>query len=383
MRLTTQELDRHGRTHALTLKPLVRAIPRDCYRLSAWRAWGTLARQLSVIALLAWATSQVTVHGDWRALLELPALAALWCLQGAAFTGIYILGHDCGHYAFSRRRWVNDALGQLIMSSLIASYTAWKLVHNQHHVWSNVREKDVGWHDGLKTRAELVKASRGERLVNWMAYESPVGLLIGAWLMRPKQFQIQNGSMHQFPTVTARDARALRRSLLYIALCTGSILVGLFLWGGMWAVVSLYLAPAFVGAALGGLLILMQHSSEDALVFDPAERTPFRSQVVGTYDTRFPRLFEWLVLDVNIHLVHHLTPRVPWYNLRRATAAVKAEFPECVQERRFSLSLLRQLWAHPAIERHPEGYYVRVALPQEPSRAPTPALPESLLGSRA
>ena len=85
---------------------------------------------------------------------------------------------------------------------------------------------------------------------------------------------------------------------------------------------ALYLAPAFVAAALGGLLILLQHSSEDALVFDPAEQTPFRRQVVGTYDTRYPRLLEWLVLDVNIHLVHHLTPRVPWYHLRRATTAV-------------------------------------------------------------
>ena len=138
-------------------KPLLQAIPRDCFAISPWRAWATLARQLSVIALLVFALDRLPLHADGRLALELPALATLWVLLGWSFTGLFILGHDCGHYAFSKRRWVNDLLGDLIMATLFSSYKAWKLVHNQHHVWSNVRGKDVGWPEQMKTRRELAQ----------------------------------------------------------------------------------------------------------------------------------------------------------------------------------------------------------------------------------
>ncbi|MCA8926124.1 MAG: fatty acid desaturase [Planctomycetes bacterium] len=385
---TTRQLDAHGQALGLTLKPLLQAIPRDCFAISPWRAWATLARQLSVIALLVFALDRLPLHADGRLALELPALATLWVLLGWSFTGLFILGHDCGHYAFSKRRWVNDLLGDLIMATLFSSYKAWKLVHNQHHVWSNVRGKDVGWPEQMKTRRELAQASGAQRFLNWFVYGSPWGLLLGPWLVRPRFWLIERGSVPQLGRLTQRDRRALRFSLALMVLCTGSVVGGLLAYGGLWALVKFYAAPAFVAAAVGGLLILLQHSSEDALVFDPEDHTPFRSQVVGTYDTRYPRLLEWLVLDVNLHLVHHLTPRVPWYALRRATAALKEAYPECVQERRFSFSLLRELWARPALERRSEGYLVRVEAPA-PVAAPTheprrpQRLPAGLLGSRA
>lgn len=381
MNLTTQQLDAHGRATGLTLKPLIRAIPRECFQLSPWRAWGTLLRCVLVIAALELALARV-IQADLPLYVQAPALGALWFFTGCAFTGLYILAHDCGHYAFSKRRWVNDVLGELIMASLLGSYTSWKLIHNQHHVHSNVRGKDFGWPPGMKTAEELADAPWIARALNWVAYGSPIGLAIAPWLSRVHFWLLPEGSVRQFERIADRDRRRLRRSLALIVLVSGGILTGLALWGGLWAVVALYLAPAAVGASLGLFLILLQHSSEDALVFDPQDHTPFRSQVVGTYDTRYPRWLEWLVLDVNLHLVHHLTPRVPWYHLRRATAALKAEFPECVQERAFRWSMLPRLWARPALERHPEGYLVRVPAPTpEPRRAPE--LPAELLQSRA
>jgi len=41
-------------------------------------------------------------------------------VAGRAFvhrlTGVFVIGHDCGHMAFSDRRWVNEVVGHLCLS---------------------------------------------------------------------------------------------------------------------------------------------------------------------------------------------------------------------------------------------------------------------------
>jgi omega-6 fatty acid desaturase (delta-12 desaturase) len=54
--------------------------------------------------------------------------------------------------------------------------------------------------------------------------------------------------------------------------------------------------------------------------------------------------------DINIHLPHHLAPKIPWYHLRRAAEAIKASHPEWYQERHFSFGYLLASWRKPLIK---------------------------------
>lgn len=46
-------------------------------------------------------------------------------ITGTVATGVWVLGHECGHFAFSETRWLNDALGLVLHSSLLVPYFSW------------------------------------------------------------------------------------------------------------------------------------------------------------------------------------------------------------------------------------------------------------------
>ena len=83
--------------------------------------------------------------------------------------------------------------------------------------------------------------------------------------------------------------------------------------------------------------ITVQHANRHTLAYSKEGWTPLRGQLVSTFDVRFPRILEWLWLDITIHIPHHIAPAMPWYNLRKASTAVQTAFPQYYQTQKFSL----------------------------------------------
>jgi omega-6 fatty acid desaturase (delta-12 desaturase) len=74
--------------------------------------------------------------------------------------------------------------------------------------------------------------------------------------------------------------------------------------------------------------------------------------------------------DINIHLPHHLAPKLPWYHLRQAAEAIKAVRPEMYQERTFSFAYLRASWARPLLARSPgHDFYEMSSFDEAPQEA--------------
>jgi len=46
-------------------------------------------------------------------------------ITGTIATGVWVLGHECGHYAFSETWWLNEVLGLILHSSLLVPYFSW------------------------------------------------------------------------------------------------------------------------------------------------------------------------------------------------------------------------------------------------------------------
>ena len=66
----------------------------------------------------------------------------LWILlyssiQGTIWTGLWVLGHECGHGAFAKNKITNDIFGLCIHSFLLVPYYSWQYTHNKHHKYTN------------------------------------------------------------------------------------------------------------------------------------------------------------------------------------------------------------------------------------------------------
>jgi omega-6 fatty acid desaturase (delta-12 desaturase) len=347
--LSPSELDQRARRDGTTIGTLRELIPKECHAIDPRRSWTALALAITRLVLSLALLSLVRPVWGPGLVWQIPALLAAWLFAGWCYTGVFVLGHDCGHMAFSERRWVNELVGHLCMSPVFTGFHNWRIWHNYHHAKTQLRGQDPDWAEKMMTRAEYETAPLGEKAHVRLGFGTPLGMLVGFWVgMFRRSFM--KTLAPQIP-VSRTAERELLFSSVMMVLASGSITLALFWHGGAWMVLKYYYVPMFIAAAHGAMLTYLHHTSADAMVFDKEEWTPFRGQVASTFNVRFPGWIEALWFDINIHLVHHLAPKIPWYQLRASTEAIRAANASWVQERRFSLGYLRASWARPLIAR--------------------------------
>jgi omega-6 fatty acid desaturase (delta-12 desaturase) len=340
-------IDQRARAEGTTIAHLRDLIPKECFVIQPWKSWSALA--LAILRLAASIFILTRIEPTWGVSLawQIPALCAAWLFAGWCYTGIFVIGHDCGHLAFSERRWVNELVGHLCLSPEFTGFHNWRIWHNYHHAKTQLRAQDPDWAEKMMTRAEYEQAPLGDKAHVRLGFGTPLGILVGFWKGMFRRTFMKTTA----PQIPVREEGKLLFSSVVMVLVSGSIGAALFHTAGAWALVKYYLVPTFIAAAHGAMLTYLHHTSADSMVFDKEDWTPFRGQVASTFNVRFPRFIEALWFDINVHLVHHLAPRIPWYHLRAATEAIRAKNPEWVQERRFSFGYLRASWAKPLLVR--------------------------------
>ena len=115
-----------GKTHVVAppptaapsfdVKAVRSAIPAELFERSMFWSFFHLGVDLVKVAAMAaamWALDASALPLAAKAV----AWPALWYLQGAFMTGIWVLAHECGHQAFSASKTVNDAVGLVLVSS--------------------------------------------------------------------------------------------------------------------------------------------------------------------------------------------------------------------------------------------------------------------------
>lgn len=56
---------------------------------------------------------------------------------GTVAQGLWVLGHECGHGAFSKHKLANDIFGFVIHTALFVPYFSWQHSHAVHHAKNN------------------------------------------------------------------------------------------------------------------------------------------------------------------------------------------------------------------------------------------------------
>lgn len=331
-----------------SLAEVARMIPVEARTQVPAKAWMTFMRVIMMVVATQGALWLVPEGAVWW-ILKLPLIF----LAGLAFVGIFVLGHDCGHNAFSKKRWVNDLVGTLCHLPIMNGFYAWRVAHDFHHRNTQVRKLDPDWPELLYHAGE--RPPWFEKVAVRIGPGSPVGLLIGFWVGMLKRgfFGLLIPQMKLRP-------RDKLKVYLHSMISLGTVIYVLSLYYGLLGhqkFISMYLLPAFVATTFGALLTFMHHSHEGAPVFDQHSEEPFSSQVEGTFNVRFPRWMEWMWLDINIHLPHHVIPSIPWYHLNAATESIRAWAPELVKEKRWSLRTMTESWKATKLEKVSHGKY--------------------------
>ena len=74
----------------------------------------------------------------------------------------------------------------------------------------------------------------------------------------------------------------------------------------------------FIAGAFGIWLFYVQHTFEDSYFEDESEWDYVKAAVEGSSYYQLPKVLQWVTGNIGFHHVHHLSPRVPNYNLEKA-----------------------------------------------------------------
>merc|ERR1712157_586572 len=120
------------------------SIPKNCFERSYFWSFFYLFRDFAMAGAFAYATSLV-LSTTPPSLFNEPVQFMLWTFgwsfhafwQGTILTGPWVLGHECGHMAFSPSKTCNDITGFIVHQFLLVPYFAWQFTHAKHHARTN------------------------------------------------------------------------------------------------------------------------------------------------------------------------------------------------------------------------------------------------------
>jgi omega-6 fatty acid desaturase (delta-12 desaturase) len=320
-----------------TLAGIRRSIPESCYEISPVKSWITVARILAMLSACLYLETQTE---------NIFYLFPLWFMHGQILVGLFVLGHDCGHNTFSKNKTVNLIMGHAAFSPLGNGLINWTVTHNHHHAHTQLRGQDVDWSKWLMTEKECREARWKKNFAGKLGYLLPFGVFFWIWL---------NAIGRGFKNTSSR----VRVSNLIMWSVMLTLYAGLAWFTGFSGLFKYHGIPATIAMLTGYFLLTIQHANEKSKWFEESSWTPVRGQMESTFDVRFPRLFEWLWLDINIHVPHHVSPAIPWYELRNARLALKRDHPELYQERKFSFLEVKWMIRTPVLMKGSDTYSMR------------------------
>nr|WP_272495771.1 fatty acid desaturase [Bacillus pinisoli] len=220
----------------------------------------------------------------------------------------FILFHDCCHQSLFKNRKVNDILGTITGVLTLVPYQQWKHSHSVHHATSSNLDKRGTGDMWLLTVTEYAEATAWTKF-SYRVYRNPIVMLgIGPIATFLIQYRFNR-----------KDARRKERINTYI---TNASIIGLYgllslLIG--WEALVLIQGPIFLFSGMLGIwLFYVQHQFEDSYFENEDEWSYVQAAVEGSSYYKLPKVLQWITGNIGFHHVHHLSPRVPNYNLEKA-----------------------------------------------------------------
>ncbi|KAM9927025.1 hypothetical protein OXX59_002818 [Metschnikowia pulcherrima] len=318
-----------------TIKDILSVIPAHCYERRTLESLYYVARDIFWMGVFAYAANNY-IHMLPNATLRFAAWTVYCITQGLLGTGLWVLAHECGHQAFSDSRLVNDTVGWVLHSYWLVPYFSWKFSHGKHHKATGHMTRDMVFVP--KTREEFVEKHHGLSIEE-IASDSP---LVSLWSLI-----LQQGFgwiMYLFTNVTGQKVASTgwgmnhfnpasaifeKNQYWYIVLSDIGILTQLYVlytwythYGAFNVLVNWFLPYLGVNHWLV-FITFLQHSDPQMAHYE-ADQWNFARGAAATIDREFGFIGKHIFHDIiETHVLHHYCSRIPFYNAREASEAIK------------------------------------------------------------
>lgn len=248
-----------------------------------------------------WYVLYLTLGVSWWLTIALAALA------GVLLVRVFIIFHDCGHGSFFKSRLANDIVGFISGVLTFTPYYHWRWEHALHHATTgDLDRRGVGdiW---TMTVEEYLSSTRWKRFAYRLARNPFVLFVVAPVYLFVFQQRLSSSKANP------RE----RWSVWWMNLAIAGYAIGLSLLFGFWHFFFIQLTITMVAGASGVWLFYVQHQYEDAY-WESHEEWDFTAAALsGSSFYKLPRILQWLSGNIGYHHIHHLSSRIPNYNLER------------------------------------------------------------------
>lgn len=231
---------------------------------------------------------------------------ALSVLAAGFLMRVFIIFHDCGHGSFFESQRANDVVGIITGIITFTPYYAWRHAHAIHHATSGDLDRRGDGDVWTMTVDEYMTAPWGVRAA-YRVFRFPLIMFsFGPLFM----FLV----IHRFPASSSKAARE-RHSVYWTNLALLIIFLVAAFTIGWQAYILIQLPVLFIGGAAGVWMFYVQHQFE-GMVWEHHDKWDYvMAALQGSSFYRLPRVLQWFTGNIGFHHIHHLSPRIPNYNL--------------------------------------------------------------------
>ncbi|KAL0093783.1 delta-12-fatty acid desaturase [Phycomyces blakesleeanus] len=347
-----------------SIKDIRNAIPAHCFERSTLRSFGYLFQDLLFIGLAGYSASWIDQTTSSSSPVRFLAWSTYWIVQSFFGAGLWVLGHECGHYAFSSSKFISDAVGMMIHSSLLVPYFSWKYSHSQHHKSVGHLTKDRAHPPPLRSELGLAAQTHKHKQDNYTNTDtdtdtdtdngthitgphshfedSPIYILLGLityistgtiyYLLFdvPCEMNKNKWVSHFNPNCyifTKDQYWKVHQSTAAVA----AVIASLFYAGkvlGWLVVLKYYVVPYLLINCWVILVTYLQHTSPNVPRYDSSVWN-FQRGAALTIDRSYGPILDYIFHHVaDAHVVHHYISTIPHYHCVEATKHIKAVLGE-------------------------------------------------------
>lgn len=271
-----------------------------------------------------------------------------WVVQGSVMTGLWVIGHECGHGGFAKSPTVNAVTGWIVHSALLVPFFSWKISHARHHsntgslehdeVFVPLRndkpydsmtaeervalEKEINHESDSVILAVLDSFKRLFQMFVMFTVGWPLYLFINATGNKsyPKNAWV-NHFMPSSPIFQAKEANLILLSDLGVGLAL--MVLGYiarqtsFAW-----VMYCYGFPYLVTNFWLVFITFNQHTAHELPHYNANEWDWLRG-ALATVDRDYGHLNGVFHHITDTHVAHHIFHTMPFYHAKEATAHIK------------------------------------------------------------
>ncbi|KAF7378469.1 tRNA-dihydrouridine(47) synthase [NAD(P)(+)] [Mycena sanguinolenta] len=265
-----------------------------------------------------------------------------WCLywwfQGLVFTGIWVIGHECGHGAFSPHRKINDIIGFIAHSFLWTPYFSWKISHHRHHINHASMERDECYVP--LTRSDLGIPPPGihfdyDEILGDTPLYTLIMLIRQQLLAFPAYLLLNSSGQRNYPKwtnhfspnsilFTKGQRRAVMLSNIGLVIMALAVRKAVLMYGVL-SVLKYYGVP-WLAVTHWFVMITYLHHTDPIIPHFRGKMWNFQRGAAATVDRAF---LGWqgnffLHSVARYHVIHHFFPKMPFYHGKEATEALQS-----------------------------------------------------------